>query len=87
MTSGDHALLVWDFHFRKRILGKEKRQTIRGTSHLRFDKNGRVCYHRDYWDAASEVYTDIPILGWVMRKLKKAFAAKRAGNVDRRVSD
>ena len=74
LADGEHAVLLWDFHFRSRLSGKTRRQTIRGVSHLRFSQDGRVIYHRDYWDAASEVYMRIPVLGWVLRRVRRAFA-------------
>lgn len=74
MTDGENAMLLWDFHFYSRITGRQRRQTIRGATHLRFNKQGLVTYHRDYWDAASEVYMGIPVLGWVLRKVRRAFA-------------
>jgi steroid delta-isomerase len=69
-----HAFLTWDFQFRmKRFARAEHR--IRGASHLHFDKDGRIIYHRDYWDAAEELYEKIPILGGLMRILKRSAAA------------
>lgn len=65
------ALLVWDFEFRIRKYNPDTRQTIHGSSHLRFDAAGRVIYHRDYWDAAEELYAKLPLLGPVMRWLKR----------------
>jgi len=46
-------------------------QTIHGASHLRFDAAGRIAYHRDYWDAASELYAKLPLIGPVMRYLQR----------------
>ena len=46
-------------------------QTIRGATHLRFAADGRVNLHRDYWDAAEELYEKLPVLGGVMRFLKQ----------------
>jgi steroid Delta-isomerase len=43
---------------------------VRGTSHLRFASDGKICYHRDYWDAAEELYEKLPAIGAVMRWLK-----------------
>jgi hypothetical protein len=31
----------------------------------------RVAVHRDYWDAAEELYEKLPVVGGVMRWLKK----------------
>jgi hypothetical protein len=48
---------------------------MRGVSHLRFDAEGRVDYHRDYWDAAEELYMKLPAIGLLMRGLRKVIAA------------
>ena len=44
---------------------------IRGASHLRYDAAGLVAFHRDYWDAAEELYEKLPLIGSLMRWLKK----------------
>ena len=43
-------------------------------SHMRFAADGRVVYHRDYWDAAEELYEKLPVLGPLMRWLKRQAA-------------
>jgi steroid Delta-isomerase len=68
-TPGGPCFLVWDFHFRLR--GKPAEFTIHGSSHLRFASDGRVAYHRDYWDAAEELYEKLPVVGSLMRWLKR----------------
>ena len=73
LAEGDGAFLTWDFVFRNRRLG-DGQQVIHGASHLRFDADGRVNYHRDYWDAAEELYEKIPFLGGLMRALKRRAA-------------
>ena len=32
--------------------------------------DGRIALHRDYWDAAEELYEKLPVLGVLMRWLK-----------------
>lgn len=61
------AFLVWDFVFAVR----GRAMTIKGCSHLKFDWQGRVVYHRDYWDAAEELYEKLPGIGFLIRQLKK----------------
>lgn len=63
------AFIVWDFDFRLR--GLSTSQKIHGSSHIRFNTSGKVTYHRDYWDAAEELYEKIPVLGNLMRFLKR----------------
>jgi len=65
------ALLTWDMTFRMRAYKPEVVQTIHGASHLKFDAAGRIAYHRDYWDAAEELYAKLPLIGPVMRYLKR----------------
>ena len=69
------ALLIWDFHFDLRLWGRDRAQVIHGVSHLRFNAAGKVVWHRDYWDAAEELYATLPGIGWLMRRLKKAMAS------------
>lgn len=43
---------------------------IHGASRLLFDAAGRVVEHRDYWDAAEELYESVPVLGAVLRRIR-----------------
>ena len=70
VAEGDQCFLTWDMHFRMKRFSRES-QVIRGGSHLRFDASGRVTVHRDYWDAAEELYEKLPAIGALMRWLKK----------------
>jgi steroid delta-isomerase len=72
---GDQAFLVWEMHFRmKRHATRE--QCIRGATHLRFGPSGMIEHHRDYWDVAEELYEKLPLLGSLMRWLKRAGKAR-----------
>lgn len=68
---GVNAVLVWEFHYRHRGAAA----VIRGASHLRFGPDGKVQFHRDYWDAAEELYMRQPLLGGLMRLLRRLLAA------------
>ena len=50
---------------------KGKVQSSIGVSHIRFDKDGRVVYHQDYWDSGSNLYEKIPVLGAGIRAVKR----------------
>ncbi|MFO1326085.1 MAG: nuclear transport factor 2 family protein [Rubrivivax sp.] len=67
MAQDDQAFLTWDFHLQLRGAPL----VIRGATHLRFAPDGRVALHRDYWDAAEELYEKLPLLGALMRWLKR----------------
>lgn len=66
---GREAFLLWDLEFRFR--GRSAEQRIHGVSHLRLGEDGRVTYHRDYWDTAEELYAKIPGLGAAVRWLQR----------------
>ncbi|MFT3953869.1 MAG: nuclear transport factor 2 family protein [Piscinibacter sp.] len=70
VVDGDQCFLSWDFLFRFRRFSRDE-QVVRGGSHLRFDAQGRVVMHRDYWDAAEELYEKLPLVGGLMRWLKR----------------
>ncbi len=69
VAEGEQCFLTWDFHFRMKRFSREP-QVIHGGSHLRFAADGRVVLHRDYWDAAEELYEKLPVIGALMRWLK-----------------
>jgi ketosteroid isomerase-like protein len=70
LVQGDQCFLTWDFVFRFRRFARGE-QVVRGGSHLHFDAQGRVIMHRDYWDAAEELYEKLPGVGALMRWLKR----------------
>jgi len=41
-----------------------------GISHLRFDPDGRVLYHRDYWDGSGALAELVPLVGPVLRAVR-----------------
>ncbi|NDH57873.1 MAG: nuclear transport factor 2 family protein, partial [Betaproteobacteria bacterium] len=38
-------------------------------------EEGKIAEHRDYWDAAEELYEKIPLLRWLMRWLRRKIAS------------
>ena len=66
-SEGDQAFLSWDFH--------AGRFVIRGATHCALVPDGRVQEHRDYWDAAEELYEKLPVLGALMRLLRRKLTA------------
>lgn len=74
IAQGDQAFLTWDLH--GTIPGRRPRPLrIHGGTHLRLDDQGRVTLHRDYWDAAEELYAKLPLIGALMRWLQRRAAA------------
>ena len=71
ITQGDQCFLTWNFEFYFRRFDTNMLQTVRGGSHLKLTESGLIMLHRDYWDAAEELYEKLPALGSLMRWLKK----------------
>ncbi len=74
-ADGD-AVILWALDFTLPMTHAPT--TIVGATHLAFDTAGRVVRHRDYWDAAEELYGRLPGLKWLMRALARQAAAKTA---------
>lgn len=71
LVDGAQAFLTWEFRFHFKRFDTRTLQSVRGASHVVFNEQGLVTLHRDYWDAAEELYEKLPVLGGVMRWLKK----------------
>ena len=69
IMQGDQAFVSWTFEFG--LNGKP--YSVRGSSHLKFNEQGQVCLHRDYWDAAEELFQKLPIIGAPVRWLRAKF--------------
>lgn len=78
LVQGDQAFLAWEFRFRMRRWRSGQEQCIRGGTLVRFNAQGLAVAHRDYWDTAEELYEKLPVLGPLMRWLRKAGSATTA---------
>ena len=47
-------------------------ETVRsiGMSHIRFNSAGLVILHQDYWDSGGNLFEHIPVVGWLIRRIK-----------------
>jgi len=71
IVDGRQCFLTWEFHFAFKRFSVGQPQCILGGSHLVLDGAGRITLHRDYWDAAEELYEKLPLVGGLMRWLKR----------------
>ncbi|MDY0035973.1 MAG: nuclear transport factor 2 family protein [Zoogloea oleivorans] len=75
MSAGTEAWLAWEFHFRFQGWRESEVQLVRGATHLRLAPDGRVTEHRDYWDTGEELFARLPLLGGLMRFLRRRLGA------------
>ena len=73
-VSGRIWYLRWRFVAQRK--GRATPWTVEGMTEVHFDATGRVTAHLDHWDAGSQFYARLPVLGWliglVRRRLRHA---------------
>lgn len=63
------AMLTWTMHMKHPRLRSGKELALPGATHIRFAE--RVNYHRDYFDAGALLYEQLPVLGSVVRAIRR----------------
>ncbi|WP_319413500.1 nuclear transport factor 2 family protein [uncultured Cohaesibacter sp.] len=64
----DLCLMRWDFSCTVAYIGDWK---VRGVSEIRFNGADKICAHFDYWDASRHFYDRLPLVGWMIRKIRQ----------------
>lgn len=67
IVDGTDVWLKWRMKTRARALGRTMQADTIGMTHLRFDDNGLVVLHQDYWDSTEGVFSHIPFIGGLVR--------------------
>jgi steroid delta-isomerase len=70
MPQGLEASLLWEFKFGFKRWDQSP-QSLKGVSWLKFNEAGLITSHIDYWDPAEGIYEKLPLIGSLMRFLKK----------------
>lgn len=68
--SGKNVMVRWLMTTSIKILGRQKTITTLGATHLRFNQQGEVVLHQDFWDSGRGVYDQIPLLGGITRYVR-----------------
>jgi hypothetical protein len=69
--SGSDYYFRWQMDFSApKLAGGEILRSV-GMTHVRFDRNGLVTLHYDYWDAAGNLFEHIPVTGGGIHFIKK----------------
>lgn len=66
----DKLFLCWTMTLQHSRLKKGQKIFVEGASLLKV-RDGRVYYHRDYFDLGNMLYENIPILGGLVKQIKK----------------
>lgn len=62
-TARDDHYFRWKMMIRFKRFNKGRDTWTVGMSHLRFNADGLVVYHQDYWNATDGLFRHIPVLG------------------------
>ena len=68
--SGGNYYVRWVMEIRFKRFAKGETTRSIGMSHLRFDDDGKILLHQDYWDSAGGLFEHIPVIGYGIRKIK-----------------
>lgn len=74
MCRDDAASIRWRFQCEVQNLSI----AFPGMSFVRFNERGEVMEHIDYWDPTEGIYEQVPLLGWLMRSLRRRFETAEA---------
>lgn len=66
---GDSGFITWTMELKHPKLQKGATIFVNGVSHLKFSE-GRVIYHRDYFDLGEMLYENLPLLGSIVKTIK-----------------
>ncbi|MDO8827822.1 nuclear transport factor 2 family protein, partial [Methylophaga sp.] len=60
----------WVMRMQFSVMGKKIDSESIGISQLRFDKDGKIILHQDFWDGVDGFYQYLPIIGYSLRKIR-----------------
>ena len=66
-VSGSDCYVRWTMEVRSKGLAGGRPVATAGMSHLRFDREGKILLHQDFWNPAAGIYQQLPVLGPAIR--------------------
>jgi steroid Delta-isomerase len=70
------AFIKWRFTCTINNRFYRKAMTIDGVTEVQFDEAGLITAHIDYWDAARQLYENLPLLGGLLRAIRRRLAVR-----------
>lgn len=70
VMQGGWCTIPWVMELQHKRIKGGRAVAVEGISHLEI-RDGRVCYHRDYFDAGQLLYENLPVVGGVIRWVKE----------------
>ena len=70
LSRGDDVMVRWKMQTQSKVWWKTLTIDSFGMTHLRFNEQGQIVLHQDYWDAAGGFYEHLPLLGSSIRSIR-----------------
>lgn len=71
LRDGSDVFVRWTMRFSSSAMGRPITSESIGMSHLRFDPEGRIVLHQDFWDSAAGLYRNLPVVGYALEKIDR----------------
>lgn len=71
VQSGEKVVAVWKMTLKTEKINGGEPYSVDGNSVIHFGASGKAIYHRDYFDMGAFVYEKIPVVGFLVRKIKE----------------
>src|SRR6056297_341246 len=71
IRDGADVFVRWTMTFASSALGREISSESIGMTHLRFNAEGQIVLHQDFWDSAAGLYRNLPVVGYALKQVDK----------------
>lgn len=68
-SGSDGSYVRWRWEWRRKK--SDPLHVVPGVTHLRFAADGKITHHRDLFDAAGGFYETLPVVGTMLRAIKR----------------
>jgi hypothetical protein len=69
--SGHEVYVRWNMQMQFSVFGKIINSQSVGMTHLRFNEDGQIILHQDFWDGADAFYQHLPVIGIWFRQIRE----------------
>jgi len=74
LRDGSDVFVRWTMTFASSAMGRKISSESIGMTHLRFNPEGRIVLHQDFWDSAAGLYRNLPVIGYALKKVDQNMA-------------
>ncbi|MBT8333626.1 MAG: nuclear transport factor 2 family protein [Desulfobacterales bacterium] len=67
----NNAYIQWQMNLRHPRLNRNQEIIVPGISYLHYNQLGKVSLHRDYFDLGAMLYEQLPLLGSIIKAVKR----------------